>query len=193
MNEIITIIKDITTILAMITGTVIAYLGLRTWNAQLKGTTKYKIAKEILTKTFNLRDEFYRTRSILITNAEKSHVVSNKEETFEDLSFKAYHKRLENLNNAKRELEIIKLEADAVFGEEETKGVGKLIAKVDEMNKNFNIFYEMTNNNLSEEERNMRGEARWILFGTGYETDNFGMSINELVDSIKKRFRRYLK
>jgi hypothetical protein len=194
MHEIVMIIKDIITILAMIGGTVIAYFGLRTWNAQLKGTTKYKIAKEILTKTFKLRDEFDRARSPLMTAAEMSHVASNKEETFENLSFRAYRKRLENLNNVKQELEIVKLEADAVFGEEETKDVAELIGKVYEMNRNFNTFYEMKNiDNPSEEEIKIMQEARWILYGTGSEKDDFGKVVNELVNKIKGRFSQYLK
>jgi hypothetical protein len=194
MHEIVMIIKDIITILAMIGGTVIAYFGLRTWNAQLKGTTKYKIAKEILTKTFKLRDEFDRARSPLMTAAEMSHVASNKEETFENLSFRAHRKRLENLNNVKQELEIVKLEADAVFGEEETKDVAELIGKVYEMNRNFNTFYEMKNiDNPSEEEIKIMQEARWILYGTGSEKDDFGKVVNELVNKIKGRFSQYLK
>jgi len=194
MDKIIATIKDIITILAMVGGTIIAYLGLRTWNTQLKGTTKYKIAKEILTKTFKLRDEFARARSLLMTAAEMSHVASDKKENVENLSFKAHRKRLKDLNDVKQELEIIKLEADAIFGEEKTEDVAELIGKVYEMNKNFNIFYEMKAiNNPSEDEIKMMEKARWVLYGTGSEKDNFGKVVNELVNKIKERFRQYLK
>ena len=194
MDKVIATIKDIITILAMVGGTIIAYWGLRTWNAQLKGTTKYKVAKEILTKTFKLRDEFARARAPLMTAAEMSSVASNKEENFEELSFKAHRKRLKDLNDVKQELEIVKLEADALFGEEETKDVEELIGKVYEMNRNFNMFYEVKNrNNPSEEEIKMMQEAQWILYGAGSEKDNFGEKLNKIVDSIKEKFRRYLK
>jgi len=202
MDKILTIIKDIdikdikdgVTILAMIGGTIIAYLGLRTWNTQLKGTTKYKIAKEILTKTFKLRDEFARARAPLMTAAEISNVASDKEEIFEGLSFKAHHKRLKDLNDVKQELEIVKLEADAIFGEGETKEVTELIEKVYEMNRNFNMFYEIKNsNNPSKEEIKMMQEARWILYGMGSGRDNFGKELNKIVNNIKEKFKRYLR
>lgn len=187
MVETITMIKKIIVMLVAVIGVVIAYLGLRTWNAQLKGTTKYKIAKDILIKTFKLRDEFDRARSPLMTAAELLHASSGGEESIEILSFKADVERLNKLNDVKQELEVVKLEADAVFGKDETKNVEELIRKVYEMNHNFKLMQEMkSRNDLSQ-------KARGILFGAGSKQDTFGKNIVELVNKIEERFRKYLK
>lgn len=192
--EKISLVKEIIVMVVAVAGVVIAGLGLKTWNAQLKGTTRYKIAKDVLTKTFKLRDEFDRARAPLMTAAEMSHVGSGKEETNDELSFKAHVKRLNKLNDVKQELEIVKLEADAVFNEEETVALQELIDKVHEMNRSFNFMHEMKEiDNLSKEEGEMLKESRWILYGTKSERDSFGKSVTDLVNDVEEKFRKYLK
>ena len=141
MAEIITIFKEIIVIIAMIFGMFIAWRGLRTWNDQLKGTTKYKIAKDVLTKTFKLRDEFERTRAPLMTKAdvlaeEMSRISGEKRESNEEgktnknlfFDFEIYDKQSSKLNDSsyndikqgcndiKQELEKLKIAADTAFG-----------------------------------------------------------------------------
>ena len=48
-------------------------------------------------------------------------------------------------------------------------------------------------NNPSEEETKIMQKARWILYGTGSEKDDFGKELNEIVNNIRKKFKRYLK
>jgi len=203
IRESLIIIKEIIFMSVAIATVVIAYFGLRTWNAQLKGTTKYKIAKDVLTKTFKLRDEFSVTRNPLITAAEMSHVNNNESElesrnilsSIDKLSFKAHLKRLQNLNDVKQELEITKLEADAVFGKKETEEIKKLIEKVYQMNKEFNFMYEMKHTeDWGKEEKELLNTARRILYSfAAAGEDNFGKKIMDLVNGIEEKFRKYLK
>jgi len=203
MAETITIVKEIIIALAAAAAVVVAYLGLRTWNAQLKGTTKYKIAKDVLNKTFQLRDEFGVARNPLTTAAEMSHVMSDGSElesrdilsSIDKLSFKAHLKRLQKLNNVRRELEITKLEADAVFGKEETEEIKKLIEKVYQMNKEFNFMYEMKHTeDWGKEERELINTSRRILYSfAAAGEDRFGEEIIDLVNKIEEKFRKYLK
>jgi len=178
---------------AALAGIVIAYFGLRTWNAQLKGTTRYKIAKDILAKTFKLRDQFSRARAPFMSSAEISNACDGKEDSNEDLSFKAHVKRLNKLNDVKRELEIIKLEADAVFGRKETEEIQSLIDKVYEVNRSFNETQEMKNKTLNEEEWKIMKEVRSVLYGTGSAKDKFGQEIDTLVNEIEEKFKEYLR
>lgn len=80
--KILLIIKEIIIVFSFFAGVVIAYFGLRTWNKQLKGTTKYKIAKDILVKTFKLRDEFSRARTPFMSGAEISNARDRKEDSY---------------------------------------------------------------------------------------------------------------
>jgi len=191
--EILLIIKEIIVVLSLLAGVVIAYFGLRTWNKQLKGTTKYKIAKNILIKTFKLRDEFSRARAPFMSSAEMSNARDSEEDSNEDLSFRANIKRLNKLDDVKRELEVIRLEADAVFGREETEEIQSLIDKVYEVNRSFNETQEIKNKILNEEERKIMKEVRSVLYGTGSAKDKFGQKIDTLVNEIEEKFKEYLK
>lgn len=95
----------------------------------------------------------------------------------------------------KRELEIAKLEADAVFGRGKTTKIQSLINKVHEVNRNFNEIQEikMQKTSISNEERKIMKEAMLVLYGTGSEKDKFGREIDTLVNEVEEKFKEYLK
>lgn len=169
-------IKGIVTITATVIGVIIAYLGLRTWKEQLKGTTKYKVAKDVLFKTFRLRDALRHTRVPLMA------------------TFETYNKRLDRLNLIKQKLEITKLEAEVVFGEEETEEIKKLIKKVNTLNGGFILLQEMEKiDNPSQKEIEIMKDLRKDLYGRFDEKDMFHQEINNLTIKIKERFKKHLK
>jgi len=202
MIEVITIASNLIVAVAALGGMVVAYFGLCTWNAQLKGTTKYKIAKDVLTKTFKLRGQINNARCPLITSAEMSHFQSEDSKLkirgnpflAEDdlITFNAIRERLQKVAEVKQELEINKLEADAVFGEEETKEIKTLIEKVHEMIRIFNFMWEMKVKGI-EIDRETHMKYWHVLFGVLDEKDSFGREVEDLVNKIKERFRKYLK
>ncbi len=186
--------KDIITFILSAVGLMIAYSGLQTWKDQLRGTTRYQLAKDILIKTYKLRDEFIYTRDPLITSAEMSNIENLKNlDPKEDLSFWAYRKRLMKLNDIKSELEISKLEADAIFGKHLTIEIKELINKVGEMNIEFNSFWEIKNyKNPSDEELAIQKKSKQILYGMQSD-DEFGNKIKILINGVESKFRQYLK
>ncbi|MDD4695795.1 MAG: hypothetical protein PHW42_05135 [Patescibacteria group bacterium] len=187
-------LKDSITLILSIIGLCIAYSGLKTWKNQLRGTTKYKIAKDILINTFKLRDEIDYARSPLMTSAEMQNASTKKLESVDDLNFRAHRKRLMKLNDAKSKLEVVKLEADAVFGKKETTDIKELIVKVYDINSSFNSFYEIKGiEDITEAEQKIIQEDRYILYGTGSEKDKFNNETKKLIDNIELKFRQYLK
>lgn len=41
-----------------------AYLGIRTWRAELKGKSEYELAKDLLKAVYKVREAFYHVRHI---------------------------------------------------------------------------------------------------------------------------------
>ncbi len=174
--------KEIVTITATVIGVIIACLGLRTWKEQLKGTTKYKVAKDVLFKTFRLRDTLKHTRTPYMARTTKKSV------------FETYNKRLDRLNRIKQKLEISKLEAEVVFGEEETKEIKDLIKKVNALHGSFILLQGIEqNDDPSKNEIEITKELRKDLYGRFDEKDMFHQEITNLTSKIKERFKKHLK
>lgn len=187
-------IKEIIIILISICGIVIAYQGLLTWKEQLKGTTRYKIAKDVLAKTFKIRDEFKNTRCVFTSSVEMSYVINkNKELNIEKASLSAYRKRLIRLSIIRRELEVVIIEADVVFGKEQVLDIKELVKKVNEMVGAFNSVYAYALSEKWKVDEDQIMRDRKILYGRFIDDDVFGKEIMDLVEKIDNRFRKFLK
>jgi transcriptional regulator of NAD metabolism len=190
--EIITLIREIIISIAAIVGACTAYLGLKEWKHQLKGTTRYEVAKNVIRSSFELRDEIKRTRGRLVSSAEMSHVLEDGDDLVPDkLSHRAYIKRLEKLDEIKRRLEMSKIEVEAVFGKDNVHEIATLISRVHEMYQAFNFVWEMSDaSKIDQTTRDLVNEDRKKLYGN--EDDEFGSGVVSLVNQIEKRFRVYL-
>ena len=130
-------------------------------------------AKDVIEKTLRLRD--------CISNARNRELNSN-----------AHIKRLDEVDVAKRDLEVTKIEAQAVFGETQVIEIENLIKKVRELY----LAFTMLNEKEKGEEgvpRELRIKARWIVYGNGEEGDKFGQEIVSISERIEEQYRKFLK
>jgi hypothetical protein len=107
--------------LTAVTAATLAFVGLRTWRLQLKGTAEYTLAKEVLKAAYRVREAFKHVRNPAIFSYE--YPESMREETghLKD-QFRAegtahvYEERFKVLNDAFRVLEDRTLDAKVEWG-----------------------------------------------------------------------------
>jgi hypothetical protein len=121
--------KDIILTVAAIIAAYVAIKGLGTWRRQLKGNTEYKLAKNILTAVYELREAISAVRHPFMRYSqepdlpkEKLKELSAREKNWQAL-VQVYQKRWEPVPAAKAKLDANLLEAEAVWGRD---SVGKI-------------------------------------------------------------------
>jgi len=110
---------------AIVIGTLIAFLGLRTWKKQLKGKTEYELARRFLKRVYEFRDVLDFIRIPIQTseesiNAMKEHGYdyNRKDQNYHKKSIQAvYEVRWQKVNDAQSNLKIEVLEAEALWGD----------------------------------------------------------------------------
>ena len=109
--EIISIVKDIVTVITLIIGATVTIYGVNTWRKQLKAKSEYDLAKRVLINVYKVRDAFMTVHTFL---------------RFADAQ--TIDAKFTKLAEASSNLEIELLEAKAMWGDNS------------EFNKTFNLF-----------------------------------------------------
>ena len=68
--EIVSLIKDISSIISGTILIVIAIMGLQTWKRQLKGNTEYELARRFLSAVYKIRDAISYIRNPFVSAGE---------------------------------------------------------------------------------------------------------------------------
>lgn len=109
----LSITKDIVTIIGTTGALIIGVVGLTTWRRQLHGTSKFQVAKNILTTTYRIHDAIQAVRSPIL------HLRKEEVEAGRSLEEKQriYSERLTHLSEQRAELRALALEARAIWGD----------------------------------------------------------------------------
>lgn len=119
--------KDVVAIIGTLGALAIGILGLSTWRRQLHGTSKFEVAKNILTTTYMIEDAIQAARSPML-HLRKEEVEAGKALEEEQ---RIYAERLQRLNEKRAELRTLSLEARAIWGEQDHfEAIQKLIGKL---------------------------------------------------------------
>lgn len=106
--------KDVVAIIGTVGALTIGVLGLSTWRRQLHGTSKFQVAKNILTTTYRIQDAMQAVRSPVL-HLRKEEVEAGRRLEEEQ---RIYSERLQNLNEQRSELRTLVLEARAIWGDQ---------------------------------------------------------------------------
>lgn len=112
-NADLSITRDIVGIVGTVGALIIGGLGLSTWRRQLHGTSKFEVAKRILTTTYRIQDAIDWTRNPMI-QLKKEEVEAGRQLEEEQ---RIYAERLGKVNEHRAELRTLALEARAIWGE----------------------------------------------------------------------------
>ena len=195
--ELLIIIKEILVSIAAIVASVVAIKGLRLWRNQLKGTTEYQISKRLLERVFALRDKIRVARFPFVSSAELSQRERKEDEnprerTINDQAF-AYSERLKIVDKTKSDLQIVKFEAIALWGEENIKVIDVFLERVFKLYAAYRGYFDLKRIDREGKETELLKEYESVMYGVGSKSDKFCKEVDDAVLDIEKKFRGYLK
>lgn len=198
----ISAVADSATGVAALGTALVAYLGLTTWRDQLDGRTRYDLARRMLKKTYRLREAIRAARSPMILGGEMAAAVDEegvREEGTRGLGADdeaiaaVYDQRWKRVADVRSDLEADALEAEALWGSEETdealqplRGfLGTLFALMSE-----HVMRLRGGIHAADAERGQK--VRRQLLGAG-EQDELGDEMDSAIGSVEEFLRPHLK
>lgn len=179
--------KDLALIAFGVSGAIVAWIGLTTWKRQLKGTDKYKFALKAMRAIYEVRDQVRSCKSRLWGSADPDDRERSEAETHEERrhldQLHLYAKRLDRVFAAMSDLDTIRLELLAMFGEEAEDLIRPFRGVVVGIRSDAAVYFMLP----------------WYERGTPeglmYHNKLFGDEPTELVEAIsaaERFFRRYI-
>ena len=108
------ITKDFVSIVGTIGALTIGGMGLSTWKKQLRGTSEYELAKKAILMTYQVQQAIQSVRNPMLHLSQDDVETGNKLQAEQ----KIYEERLNSLSDVWAELQIIRLEAKAIWSSE---------------------------------------------------------------------------
>ena len=199
--DIYTVFKDTLIGASAIAAVIVASDGLKTWNAQLKGTVEYDLTRRLLRSTYKLRDAFSVVRNpVMWANefvpAPADFKGNAEEEQFYGMSA-AYEKRWDHVVNARRELDAELLEAEVIWDRGIHDRYSKLLQLQQELLAYLNTYLKVQN---PKTERSMRDsyseilrKRREVLYADGSPDDEFARDLGSALTEIEEHLKPHLR
>lgn len=113
-SEIISIIKDVVTIISLGIGAYIALNGLNTWKRQLTVQAEYNLARRLLIAVYKFRDAIHSASASIKVHIE----VFNVTDKYTDISKESIKEDFAELENTDANLKVELLEAETTWGDD---------------------------------------------------------------------------
>jgi hypothetical protein len=202
-TEWLTIIKDISLIIAACVGSIVAIKGLNTWKIEQRGRVAFELARNLLANTYRLRDQVNNLRAPFMSAAEMknppddSPFAKTDEGKYFYRQYSGYEGRLTPLSETRKKIFVDLAEAEALWGSNIRKEYNKLFSIINELVVEINMYLDQLNpekpmfqNKLDYKDDLKRVR---IMFGTGSEKDKYAKKINEVIESIKNCIQPHLQ
>lgn len=197
--ECLSLIKDWSTLFIAAFGVWVAWQGLRTWRRQLKGTSQFDVAKRLMLKVYQIRQDISHCRSPyreipIITHYEDGKPIPKSRQDFYSSS-KEMKGRFEYIIKTFNEIEFLLFEAEVIL-DKEIREIFKPISEVchllrcsiEEYIEEFNPENDTWRHD--KEERNRYRELRQIIFSR--KNDDIEKKVNASVSEIEKFIKPYV-
>jgi hypothetical protein len=199
--EYITIIKDIVTIIGAFFAAFIAWQGLSTWRRQLRGNSRYELARRLLLSAYKLRDAVQEMRSPGMHGAEMSNAMKEIGWSMDGLDDAkrisvgmqaVYGVRWRKVQEAKRELHVNSLEGKVLWGEEPDAAYREITACTQKLWAEITVYIEFKDSGIVEDyQERIRRMKIMHPMGTPDE-DEFMASLDAGIARFEKLARPYL-
>jgi len=191
--ELISILSNACVGLSALTVAIIGIIGLRQWRAELKGKTKFEIARKMALLLFQYRDEYKRARNPFTFLGESAERKKDDAETQGEVQlldeYYARRNRLVPLQETLRKLYEVSWEAEVVLDKE----IGKFIQPIEDSFKelftSIEAYFQTQYNQLK---RGGGPEEEWLkphykrIYGIDDESSEaIDNSTNALVEKLK--------
>jgi len=168
-----------------IAGLVIAWLGLDTWRRQIKGTDKYKVASELLTAVYKLREGIGVFRSPFVEFQPTDDKTSSKEMNEFYGYLETMDRRWKEVSEPLTQLSLLSLKAEVHLSKDTKDKVDVLFKLVRELQVTYEQYITVKNPESGFTEPNDFGpEERKILWAkpTG---DDFKKRLLDCIEQIE--------
>jgi len=198
--EFVPIGKDIAVALAAITGGFVGIRGLATWQRQLSGNREYRLAKDILTCVYDIRDTIDTVRNPLVSYQYGSDLPKEKLETLASQQrewhalAQAYERRWRPLQAIVARLEANLIEAEVVWGNKTVDKACVLSSRISDLH--YAIHLSLEARKPLERDETVAGlfdeKQRLVLYG-GRKQDEFKDQVNEAVHAIETQLKPHIE
>lgn len=123
LAQYVPVAKDIVLTLTAVIASIVAVLGLNTWNRQLRGQVEYELTRKLLKSAFKIREALKGVRSPFMFGYEQPlpEKADAEKMTYEQIrqygTARAYQARWDKVNEARAELQTDLLEAEVIWGD----------------------------------------------------------------------------
>jgi hypothetical protein len=176
---------QITTIVANVLLSCAVIYGFKQWRAQLKGTTKYQIARKLVSLAFQFQVEFNSARLQRADPEELNE--SEKSRPFKDIEYDVRRRRLVPLRETLIELQATNWEAKSLL-EDTSELIGLFERFYKQLSDAIEVYFHPTAATI--------GVPLDYLFPIVYATDNKDQLSSDLQDAVVKladQMQKYLK
>jgi hypothetical protein len=197
--EFVAIASDILVGLSAIVVAILGIVGLRQWKAELKGKTKFDLARQLAKTAMQYRDEVKRARNPFTYPGESIERKKGEDESREetqtlDENF-ARRNRLVPLQKSLGILYELGWEAEVLLDEQVSEHITQLENVFRDLYAAIDAYFGMSIRNLSR--RQPIGDEEWlqrqfqIIYGPA--DDEFSQALDDLVNDFTKKLKNYMK
>jgi hypothetical protein len=123
LAQYVPVMKDIILTLTAVIASIVALLGLNTWNRQLRGQVEYELTRKLLKSAFKIREALKIVRNPVMFGYEQPapEKADADKMTYDQIrhygTARAYQARWDKVNEARAELQTDLLEAEVIWGD----------------------------------------------------------------------------
>jgi len=177
-------------------------MGLQTWQEQLKGTTKYNLAKRVSKAVDKLRDAVIKVRLQTWDSAELQDALkeANLEAKLSDTYYEAkstdaiFRHRWKEVSATSQDLMEEAFEVEALWGQHERETIMSLLKIISSLNEDFSLYIHHLYNpvGIFNAEQAIHLRKRCYRMTSDEEEDEFTFELSSKINSIKKFTNPYL-
>jgi len=191
-------VRELAVALSALTAAIVAIVGVNTWRAQLSGQNEYDVGLRVLQAAFKVRDAVLVVRQPFMSSGEQAAAVvetsldlESVEETERSrrMMAAAYEVRWRGITEGMSELDVARVEAEAVWGSgaaESFRPLRKCIGRL-----RWAIEVELSDKRKLTDD--LWREVNETAYGDGTETDAFFAEVQRAVAEIEGLVRPRLK
>jgi len=191
-------IKDIVIILAAIAANIIGFIGLRTWQKQLRGTTEYTLAKNVLAAIYELRASISSMRFWISFRAPHLDIaVDQRTGEMENKwleTVRTYEEKWRSVSSALTKLRAVLFETEAVWGQKFVDSIDPIYNFVTKLRLAIQFHIEAGDPNTpsARSDMNKIKEREAILYGDLSEEDEFSTGLNDAIHKIEIELKPHI-
>jgi hypothetical protein len=174
VQEWVTLIKDIVTMLAASVAAYVGFTGLQTWKRQLTANAEHDLARRVLVAVYEVRDAIENCRLM----------AWDGDDEVSDVTKRLHDSLFDKLDEAKASLAVELLEAEAVWGSEPDyrKCIARFRGLISSLEIAYSTYYAAYR---LLDAAGRKAEAYSILFSRGFSKDAFSTQTDDIIAELE--------